>query len=184
MKLIRFAMVSLAAVLVLAACGSDDNKLDPPEINYGVDMAEMGMPVVDPRFTVATLPEDSSEWLLFDDIGEFLKYYQTRSEAFQVMWIPNHATEEWMKAEDSWFVQSDEFCYSPMRWCVAAFDSDVEAQEAHTEFGGEMWSWDTVFDADWSQAPMPNDHNQSDEATPANHDHDAENVDDSEAHGH
>ena len=41
------------------------------EINYGVDMAEMGMPVVDPRFTVATLPDDSDEWLLFDDIGEF-----------------------------------------------------------------------------------------------------------------
>lgn len=167
MKLVRFASLSLLVVLFLVGCGNDDGKLDPPEINYGVDMAEMGMPVVDPRFTVATLPADSDEWLLFDDIGEFLKYHQTRSDAFQVMWVPHHDTEEWMKAEDAWFVQSDEYCYSPMRWCVAAFDSEDSAHEAHMKFGGEMWSWDTVFDADWSQAPVPHDH---DSDHPEDHD--------------
>ena len=180
MKLIRIAFMALATLLVLAACGGDDNKLDPPEINYGVDMAEMGMPVVDPRFTVATLPEDSDEWLLFDDIGEFLKYHQTRSDAFQVMWIPHHDTEEWMKAEDSWFVQSDEFCYSPMRWCVAAFDSEEAAHEAHMEFGGEMWSWETVFEADWSQAPVPHDHDH--DADSEDHDHGDDEEDDEHSH--
>lgn len=163
MKLIRIALVALAAMLVLAACGGDDDSLDPPEINYGVDMAEMGMPVVDPRFTVATLPEDSSDWLLFDDIGEFLKYHQTRTSDFQVRWVPNHDTEEWMAAEDAWYVQSEQYCYSPMRWCVAAFDSEDAAHEAHMEHGGEMWSWDTVFDADWSLAPTPHEHSDDDE---------------------
>lgn len=173
MKLFRFVTIAIASMMVLAACGSDENSLDPPEINYGVDMSEMGMPVVDPRFTVATLPEDSDEWLLFDDIGEFLKYHQHASSDFQVMWVPNHDTEEWMKAEDSWFVQSDQFCYSPMKWCVAAFDSEESAHEAHLEFGGEMWSWESVFDADWSQAPVPHEHDHSDDhaATPAEHDH-------------
>lgn len=175
MRFFRFAMVALAAMLVLAACGGDDDSLDPPEINYGVDMAEMGMPVVDPRFTVATLPEDESDWLLFDDIGEFLKYYQTRSSDFQVMWVPDHDSEEWMKAEDAWYVQSDEFCYSPMRWCVAAFDSEEAAHDAHTEHGGEMWNWDSVFDADWSQAPTPHDHGDGE-------DHD--DSEDEEEHSH
>lgn len=165
MKLVRLATMMLAALVVLAACGDDKVSLDPPKINYGVDMSEMGMPVVDPRFTVATLPEDTSDWLLFDDIGEFLKYHQNVSDDFQVKWVPNHDTEEWMKAEDAWFVQSDEFCYSPMKWCVAAFDSEDTAHAAHTEFGGEMWSWETVFDHDWSQAPMPHGHDGSD-ATP------------------
>lgn len=158
MKLIRLASISFAAMLVLSACGGDDDNLDPPEINYGVDMAEMGMPVVDPRFTVATLPTDSEDWLLFDDIGEFLKYHQTRPGDFQVMWVPNHDSEEWMNAEDSWFVQSEEFCYSPMRWCVAAFDSEDTAHGAHLKHGGEMWSWDTVFETDWSNPPAPHEH--------------------------
>ena len=180
MKLIRLAVISIATMLMLAACGGEGNKLDPPEINYGVDMAEMGMPVVDPRFTVATLPDDSDEWLLFDDIGEFLKYHQTQSRNFQVVWIPDHDSEEWLKAEDAWFVQSDEFCYSPMRWCVAAFDSEDAAHAAHTEFGGEMWSWETVFDSDWSQSPTPHDH---DTDLPGEHE-DHNNEDEDEEHSH
>lgn len=182
MKLIRFSMVSLAAILVFAACGGDNDNLDPPEINYGVDMAEMGMPVVDPRFTVATLPEDEDEWLLFDDIGEFLKYYQTQSSEFQVMWVPNHDTEEWMHAEETWFLQSDEYCYSPMRWCVAAFDSEDAAHEAHMEHGGEMWSWDTVFDEDWSLAPVPHDHGDDSDHS-EDHDHN-DHDDEEEEHNH
>lgn len=180
MKRVQLALLSLAVLLVVSACGGDDDKLNPPEINYGVDMAEMGMPVVDPRFTVAALPEDSDDWLLFDDIGEFLKYYQTRSSDFQVMWVPNHDSEEWMRAEDSWFVQSDEYCYSPMRWCVAAFESEETAHEAHMEHGGEMWNWDTVFDADWSQPPMPHDH--GDDGTPHPEEHDHGTDDDDHSH--
>lgn len=173
MKLIRIFTVLLASMLVLAACGNDKDSLDPPKINYGVDMAEMGMPVVDPRFTVATLPEGTSNWLLFDDIGEFLKYHQHKSSEFQVMWVPDHDSEDWVKAEDAWYVQADEFCYSPMRWCVAAFETEDAASRAHESFGGEMWSWKTVFDADWSQSPVPHgmDHGNMDnsekEATPS-----------------
>lgn len=171
MKLVRFASVLFAMLLVFVACGEDKGALDPPKINYGVDMSEMGMPVVDPRFTVATLPEGTENWLLFDDIGEFLKFHQNRSEAFQVMWVPDHDTEKWVTAEDAWYVQADEFCYSPMKWCVAAFASEESAQKAQSQFGGDMWNWKTVFDADWSQSPMPMNHDghgTNAEATPAN----------------
>lgn len=163
MKVTKFAILPLAAVMVLAACGGEEASLDPPEINYGVDMAEMGMPVVDPRFTVATLPEDGDEWLLFDDIGEFLKYYQNQSSEFQVMWVPDHDSEEWIHAEDAWYLQSDEYCYSPMRWCVATLDSEDAALEAQSEHGGDLWSWESVMNEDWSQAPMPTDHDHAHE---------------------
>ena len=39
-------------------------------VSYNEDISEMGMFVVDPRYTVAALPGESDEWLLFDDIGE------------------------------------------------------------------------------------------------------------------
>ena len=151
------ALMALVAV-VLAGCGTDEQSLDPPDINYGVDMSEMGMPVADPRFTVATLPTGSDDWLLFDDIGEFLRYHQTKSSDFQVIWVPDFETEEWIRAEDAFFVQSEEFCFSPMKWCVAAFSSEDKAQQAVDEYTGTMWSWDTVFDKTWDQAPVPEAH--------------------------
>ncbi|MCA9832868.1 MAG: hypothetical protein KC435_02920 [Thermomicrobiales bacterium] len=155
----RLISMLIVMVIVLAGCGGDSgDKLDPPKINYGTDMSEMGMPVTDARFTVAALPEGSDEWLLFDDIGEFLKYYQHESSAFQVMWVPDHNTEEFVHAEDAWYVQADQFCYSPMKWCVAAFADEESAAAASDEFDGEMWNWETVFDADWSQAPTPVEH--------------------------
>lgn len=153
--MLRFVGSILVVAVLLVACGGDSKSLDPPKIEYGVDMAEMGMPVVDPRFTVATLPEGSDEWLLFDDIGEFLRYYQIRSNKFQVIWIPDVNTEEWVKSEDAWFVQSDEYCYSPMRWCVAAFKDEESARAAIESYGGDIYSWKTVFDKVWDQAPVP-----------------------------
>lgn len=155
MNRLRILSVLFAAMIVLVGCGNDEISLDPPKIEYGVDMSEMGMPVVDDRFTVATLPNDSSDWLLFDDIGEFLKYYQNESGEFQVMWVPDHDTKEWVKAEDAWFVQSDTFCYSPMKWCVAAFADEESARSAHNEHGGEIWNWVEVMEHDWHQAPEP-----------------------------
>ncbi len=172
MKRFGLLSVSLILALVLAGCGGEEQSLDPPDINYGVDMSEMGMPVVDPRFTVATLPEGSSEWLLFDDVGEFLKYYQNETQEFRVMWVPDHNTEEWVKAEEAWYVQSDEYCYSPMKWCVAAFESEATAREAQAKFGGELWSWDDVFTTSWDQAPAPHEHGDEQQATPeAEHSH-------------
>lgn len=157
--MIRFRLISLLTLLaiVLVGCGGEEQSLDPPDIEYGVDMSEMGMPVVDPRFTVATLPTDSDDWLLFDDIGEFLRYHQTRSSEFQVIWVPDFTTREWVKAEDAWFVQSDGFCFSPMKWCIAAFSSEESALAAVDEYTGEVWSWDTVFEETWDQAPAPGD---------------------------
>ena len=152
-----FGLVTLVALLaiIMVGCGEEEQSLDPPEISYGVDMSEMGLPVVDPRFTVAALPMESKDWLLFDDIGEFLRYHQTKSSDFQVVWVPDFNTEEWIKAEDAWFVQSDGFCFSPMKWCIAAFSSQESASVAIDEYTGEMWNWENVFEETWDQAPAP-----------------------------
>lgn len=159
MMQVRLVSIFTLLMVILAGCGGDDaDKLAPPKINYGSDMSEMGMPVTDARFTVAVLPEGTDDWLLFDDIGEFLKYYQHESSDFQVIWIPDHNTNEFVHAEDAWFVQADQFCYSPMKWCVAAFGTEDSANAAHSEYGGEIWHWDSIFDADWSEAPAPAEH--------------------------
>jgi nitrous oxide reductase accessory protein NosL len=149
----------LVAALVLVACGGDDeSRLEPPDIEYGVDMAEMGMPVVDPRYTVAALPEDSSEWILFDDVGEFLKYIQTRSTEFEVMWVHDFNDESWVEAQDAWYLESRELTTSPMGWGVATFKDEESARAAQEEFGGDLYDWESVQEETWDQPPGPHDH--------------------------
>jgi nitrous oxide reductase accessory protein NosL len=149
----------LIAAFVLVACGGDDeSRLEPPDIEYGVDMAEMGMPVVDPRYTVAALPEDSNEWILFDDVGEFLKYIQTRSTEFEVMWVHDFNDESWVEAKDAWYLESRELTTSPMGWGVATFKDEESARAAHEEFGGDLYDWESVQEETWDQPPGPHDH--------------------------
>lgn len=151
----RLAMAMAAALLVLVACGGEDKiSLDPPEITYGEDISEMGMFVTDPRFTVAALPEEG-DWILFDDIGELLKYYDRfPGTEFQVTWVNDFHTEEWLKAEDAWYLQSSEF-NSPMGWQVAAFANEDEALAFQAEYGDELMTWDEANAIEWTDPPAP-----------------------------
>lgn len=150
----------LVTAFVLVACGGEDDeaRLQPPDIEYGVDMAEMGMPVVDPRYTVAALPEESNEWVLFDDVGEFLKYIQTRSTEFEIMWVHDFNDESWVEAQDAWYLESRELTTSPMGWGVATFKDEESALAAQEEFGGDLYDWESVQEETWDQPPGPHDH--------------------------
>lgn len=163
------ALVALAALLVLAACGNEAASLDPPEIAYGEDISEMGMFVVDPRYTVAALPQEG-EWILFDDIGELFKYHGRHpGTEFKVTWVNDYHSEEWLKAEDAWYVQSAGFT-TPMGWMVGAFEKESDAKAFHADHGGELLTWDDIHDREWTDPPAP-DHelhggHDSHEATP------------------
>lgn len=151
----RIAVLVLAA-WVLAACGGDENaRTEPPDITYGVDMAEMGMPVVDPRYTAAVLPEGEEDWILFDDNGEFLKYYQVHDGAYDAMWVHDFNDETWVKAQDAWYLESRELTTSPMGWGVATFKDEESARAAAETHGGDVYSWEQVQVETWDRPPAP-----------------------------
>ncbi len=152
----RVAAVVLAA-WALVACGGTDNGAGrkPPDIEYGVDMAEMGMPVVDPRYTAAVLPENEEDWILFDDNGEFLKYVQTHDGSYDAMWVHDFNDESWVKAEDAWYLESRELTTSPMGWGVASFKDQESARTAADTHGGDVYSWDQAQDETWDRPPAP-----------------------------
>ena len=149
------AMLAAIAMLVLAGCGgSGGNNLDPPEITYGEDVSEMGMFVTDPRYTVAALPEEG-EWILFDDIGELFRYRVRHSEqAFQATWVNDYHSEEWLAAEDAWYLQSVDLS-SPMGWGVAAFRDEDAARAFQVEHGGELMTWADTGGREWTDPPAP-----------------------------
>lgn len=175
----RYSMIvavaaSVLVITMLIVRGGDDGvSLDPPEIRYGEDISEMGMFVVDPRYTVATLPEDTDEWLLFDDIGELFKYRHEHADAgFQVMWVNDYHAETWLHADAATYLESSELT-SPMGWGVAAFEDETDAAALQAEIGGELLSWDDVTSRAWIAPPGPEahaGHTTGHEPTPAGHD--------------
>jgi copper chaperone NosL len=149
-------VVALMVLVFLAGCSDDKaNRLDPPEIDYGSDISEMGMFVTDPRYTVAVLPADS-DWLLFDDTGEFLRYVQINPEIdFDVMWVPDFNDKTWIRAEDAWYLESREFRASPMGWGIATFRDEASARAAHEQHGGTIMTWDEAMQKPWQAPPAP-----------------------------
>ncbi len=156
-RVVRMVAIALIALVSLAACGDDKVSLDPPKVEYGKDVSEMGMFVTDPRFTVATLPEGKKDWLLFDDIGELFKYRDTHADAkFQVIWMNDYHSEKWHKAEEMWFVESTEI-NTPMGWGIAAFAKEDEARTMADEIHGTLMTWEEADARTWSAPPAPMD---------------------------
>jgi copper chaperone NosL len=164
--------VVAAAILLLVGCGENTVKLDPPDVKYGEDISEMGMFVVDPRYTVAALPQEG-DWILFDDIGELFKYHDRfPGTRFRATWVNDYHTQQWTHAEDAWYVQSPGL-KTPMGWGVAAFADEAEAHAFQTGQGGTMMTWDEAQARAWDTPPAPHDevHTATPEATPSTHDH-------------
>lgn len=151
------AAVSL--VFLISGCGGDKEiSLDPPKVRYNEDISEMGMFIVDPRYTAAYLPEDG-EWILFDDIGEMLKYRTVRypDKEVRVIWVNDYNDREWLKADEAWYLQSTEI-NSPMGWGLAAFRDENAARQAQAELGGEVITWDDALNRGWESPPAPVPH--------------------------
>jgi copper chaperone NosL len=151
----RRVTLLIIASLVIAGCADDEMSLDPPEIRYGEDISEMGMFVVDPRYTVATLPEGSDEWLLFDDIGEFFKYHDTQTDVeFQTMWVNDYYDKTWLPAKEAVYLESREI-NSPMGWGIAAFREEGDAVSMQEQIGGEIMNWAAADARQWTAPPPP-----------------------------
>jgi copper chaperone NosL len=149
----------LAVVIVVTGCGGDKTvSLDPPEVKYNEDISEMGMFVVDPRYTAAYLPEDG-DWILFDDIGEMLRYRVVRhpETKVRVIWVNDYNDRKWLKADEAWYVQSIEV-NSPMGWGLAAFRDEASARAFQSEMGGELLTWSDVLGREWTAPPAPVPH--------------------------
>ena len=160
--------VALLLTLAIAACGGDKKvSLDPPSVRYNQDTSEMGMFVVDPRYTAAWLPEEG-EWILFDDLGEMLRYRVDRfpDAKPRVIWVNDYLDAKWLKADEAWYVQT-KGVNSPMGWGIIAFRNEADAQEFIALNGGELMTWDDALARSWPGPPAPTGHDHNTTPDPA-----------------
>ena len=121
---------ALLLVLLSAACSAlQSDEPQPPEIQYGLDLCDAcGMTIDDPRFASATLLKNG-EYRKFDDIGDMIVYHMDRPDQQVAAWfVHDHNSEEWLRAEDSFYVVSTEI-ESPMGHGIFAFETQETAEK-------------------------------------------------------
>jgi copper chaperone NosL len=144
----RAAWLALAALLVLAGCASaNDETPQPPEILYGQDMCvRCGMLIDDPRFAAATLTADGAAYK-FDDINEMFLFHRENPELEVTAWFVHHYdSEEWLRAEEAFFVHSDQIM-SPMAGGLAALADRAEADALAAQVAGNVLVFDDAREA-------------------------------------
>ena len=142
----RTSLVILAAFVLglLSACGSGPDLDEPPDIRYGEDICERcAMIINEARFAAAYVTPDGTA-RRFDDIGGMVAYIDELPEEVAVFWVHDFDTEEWLKAENAHYVESEELI-TPMGFGIVAFSDKVRAEQWASEQAGILRSYSEVF---------------------------------------
>jgi copper chaperone NosL len=140
----RFTLPTLLLALLLAACGPKITADEPPEIAYGQDLCDhCGMIIDESRFA-ASYVTPTGEVRRFDTISDMLAYHQEAQEEVFVFWVHDYHTETWLKADEAFFVQSDNIV-TPMGIGLVATADRGQADALVTEFGGTVMAFDVVL---------------------------------------
>ena len=134
------ALLSLILItLATVACTSAPNLDEPPEIRYGEDICERcTMIISEPRYAAAYVTTDGEAWR-FDDIGGMIDHNRAVSKDVAVFWVHDFDTEEWLKAADAHFVESEHI--TPMGYGIVAFKDAGRAEAWAVEKGGQVLSF-------------------------------------------
>ena len=138
-KIILFLF--LLVLLLLAACQSQIDLSQPPEIRFGEEVCtECGMIISEPRYAAAyyTTQGDARR---FDDIGGMFTYQAEHQEDVAQSWVHDFDTEELVKADQAFYVISDQL-HTPMGFGVIAFSEQDRAQRLASKSNTLVMSFD------------------------------------------
>lgn len=155
--------VAMLALGPLGACAEDDPTA-PPEIVYDSSVCDFcNMIISDSRFAAATIVEDEAGRpapRLFDDYNcQLNDEAEAPDRIVLTRWVHDHGSREWLPAAEAHFVIADDL-RTPMASHAAAFAQRDAAEQAASEWGGEVIDLDALRDHFNAPATTP------EEATP------------------
>lgn len=166
----RCALVLLALVSLLLAGCSGEPLSGPPQLRLGRDECrECGMIISENRCSSGLLLERAGrrEYVLFDDIGCMLDVERGGLDGATVIdrFVHDYATRAWTRAADATFLLADrEKLQTPMSSGMVAFSTRSAAEQARSEFGGELLDYPGLaaarkawLDARQAAASQPDD---------------------------
>ncbi len=146
-----WVVVTIPAALMglVLGCNRPDPNL-PPTIRLGASVCvDCDMIISDARFASATMVKDDrggTKPLLYDDIGDQIRY-ETFHPALTIRarWVHDHDTKNWLRAEDAWYVRSDDL-HTPMASGIAAFATRESAAALTEKVGGDVLDFKTLWE--------------------------------------
>jgi copper chaperone NosL len=142
----RFKFIVLIILALVVACQSPVDLSQPPEIHYGEDMCtECGMIISEPRFAAAYYTVDGDA-RRFDDIGGMASHHAEQQEEVAQFWIHDYDTEEWIIADQAFFVMSDQL-HTPMDFGVVAFSDQAHAQKLASEINAMVMTFEGLMES-------------------------------------
>ncbi len=142
----RSKLIVFLTLAFLVACQSPVDLSQPPEIHYAEDVCtECGMIISEPRFAAAYYTVDGDA-RRFDDIGGMASHHAEKQEDVAQFWVHDYDTEEWIIADQAFFVMSDQL-HTPMDFGVVAFSDQPRAQELASEFTAMVMTFESVMDS-------------------------------------
>ena len=136
-------LIFLLFLLPFASCGKTE--LKPVEIAAEDMCAFCKMAISEKQYAAEFLNRDGDA-SKFDDIGclaSYLKAKQSRGDV-AAYFVVDYDTRQWVKAEQAYFVKSEEF-KTPMSGRLVAFKDRSKAEEAAAKYRGKLLGFNEVF---------------------------------------
>lgn len=140
-----FILMAALLIVVMASCGSSSNPEEPPDIRYGEDVCDRCMMIINEAKYAAAYVTSDGDVRRFDDIGGMSAHIDESPEEIAVLWVHDYDTEEWLKAEEAFYVGSEDLL-TPMGFGIIAFDSRERAEEWASERSGTMLTYSDLFE--------------------------------------
>jgi copper chaperone NosL len=140
----RVALVAGTVTALVATGCARPSSDEPPKVHYGEDpCSECRMIVSEERFATAVVAELDGlmETHAFDDVGCQLRWEASRDHGVvRARWVHDHATGEWLRAEEAHFVHGADI-RSPMGSGVLARATHADAATEAERRGGVVMTW-------------------------------------------
>lgn len=137
-------LIMLVGFLVVTACSGKIDLDKPPDIAYGVDPCDRCLMIINEARFAAAYITSSGETRRFDDIGGMLAYIDEFEDDIAVYWVHDFETEVWLKAEDAYYVDSEQ--QTPMGFGIVAFNDWQTAENWSDEYGGTVLTFEAILD--------------------------------------
>ena len=136
-------LLILFGLIIIVSCGSGPDFDEPPDIRYGEDSCERCLMIINEARFASAYVTGAGETRRFDDIGGMVAHNNEISEDVAVFWVNDFDTEEWLKAEEAFYVESQQ--QTPMGFGIIAFADQQRANQWATENEGLMLSFADLF---------------------------------------
>jgi len=141
-RLKNFSYFIFFLSVISAGCGGT-NSDKPPKINPGQDACDNCFMIINQYKYAASIRLKNGDAKRFDDIGCMIDFLNKNKSDVKAYWIYDYLSQEPMRAEEAYFVDSDSLI-TPMGFGVIAFKFKTDALKLAEKYKTKITSFNEL----------------------------------------